>query len=869
MTDTACPVRIRLTRLEARSAEKKAGQSFIIPPIKIGMPPAPAAAYFRGISQREDIRACFVDCTSKGDEWVTAFEKAVGAALAGRPTHASLLICLRVNEAFGTEDSSADWLEVQPIAFNEADAADFAAPPEESGFTLWQPSVGEVVAGTGVAPEDEDNLARLLWRGNDYETRWHHNKGRYFYYSRNAEERQLNTCLNGAAPFALVGQSLAGKTRLLLRALAERRAAVLVARPDAMRWTFPAPLPKSVWVVFDDIDIFLTHPNFASDFAAFTAQHGRWAATCRSGEAYESLRAALPERAGESLSPLLVGRLNANEVERVAVQLHLAPRQEQHRQAPRNIGYYFLNEALNIWRNQYSQLPTQEKSALQATAAALRLGAGSSLDTVEEKYPRWLLGHGQPAKLSDDEFSAACAALALDPQAKSWWEYEKNNSRLRLEPVFIDEIIDPKGDLLAVDFVLKVLASQTAGIAFLATPQALARWLEQAVRPHGNGSRLELSHSAYEQLAPHLVRVLANGSGADAGRILLMLWCCADAEARRELPDLLGPLLKDHRPQMITLNLLLRDAERIDGDELQAFCRRLKLQPDEYTFTTLIEKATSDAERQRLFAQMQAAGVTPNVVTFNTLIEKATSDTERQRLFAQMQAAGVTPDVVTFNTLIEKATSDTERQRLFAQMQAAGVTPDVVTFTTLIEKATSDAERQRLFAQMQAAGVTPNVVTFTTLIEKATSDAERQRLFAQMQAAGVTPNVVTFNTLIEKATSDAERQRLFAQMQAAGVTPNVVTFNMLIKRATSLAAAEVLFAQMRSAGVPPDNYTLPALLKKAPNFATGRRLFEECRQAGLRKPNGHVWEALQHLARGPAEQEEAKALEMTNTRSSS
>ncbi|AQR65403.1 hypothetical protein BXU06_10295 [Aquaspirillum sp. LM1] len=839
---SAATVCISFTLLDLPGAERLLPDTLVKAALNSKLPASVAAAYFRGFVHRTELSACYADCRGKSAEWVNQFVAACQQILAAR--QAPLWLCLAVDA--GAASADGDWLEA--AATIAAPSLDNWTPEPDSGFALWRP--------LGHAANDEDALAQLLWRARDYQQRWVNNKGRYFYYPRDHEERPLCQALAGHSPFALVGQSLAGKTRLLLRCLLTLGQPVLVAQGDAGQWRFPAGLPAELWVVFDDIDQNLQDASFAAQFSAFSQRHPRWAATCRSGEAYAQLRDALPARVKETLRPQLLGRLNDQEVERVAVQLHLNANlpKTRLRQAPRNIGYYFLHDAITLWREQFRQLPGNEHTALRGVALALRLDGGG-MDSIAQARPRQLLENTLPTALDAAEFEIACQALADRADAKAWFQWRAANRTLSLESVFVDEVIDPEHALLALDYALAAHALPAQdGARWLATPRALAHWLEQAARP-GDGRALRLGDAELTRLLP-MLRTLFAKPDAHACRALLLLWACAQPEARERL---LREFASKVRPQpqqdRLTLNLLLRDSEPpLPGDAVLTLCHTLKLSPDIYIYTTLISRSQNAHERQRLLGEMRTAGLTPNVVTFTSLIEKAASEAERQRLLGEMRAAGLTPNVVTYNSLIEKAASEAERQRLLGEMRAAGIKPNVVTFTSLIEKAASEAERQGLLGDMRAAGIEPNVVTYNSLIEKAASEAERQGLLGDMRAAGIEPNVVTYNSLIEKAASEAERQRLLGDMRAAGLTPDVVTFTSLIEKAASEAERQRLLGEMRAAGLTPDVVTFTSLIEKAASEAERQRLLGEMRAAGI-EPNVVTFNSLIEKAASEAERQ--------------
>ena len=458
MSDSStAPVRISFTLLDLAGVERLLPDTVFKAALNSKLPANVAADYFRGFVHRTELRACYADCRGKSAEWLGQFVAACQHILAAR--QAPLRLCLAVDADAASADS--DWLH--PAAAAPAPSLDDWTPEPDSGFALWRP--------LGHGADDEDALARLLWRARDYQQRWANNKGRYLYYRRDSEERQLCQALAGHSPFALVGQSLAGKTRLLLHCLLSLGQPVLVALGDAGQWRFPAALPTEMWLVCDDIDQCLQNTDFAEQFHAFSQRHSRWAATCRSGEAYAQLRDVLPKQVRETVSPQLLGRLNDQEVERVAVQLHLNAKLPKNRlrQAPRNIGYYFLHDAITRWREQFRQLPEHEQLALRGVALALRL-EGGGMDNIAQARPRHLLENALPAVQSAADFERACQALADRADAKAWFQLRAASRTLNLENIFLDEVIDPEHALLALDYALAGHPARAGALAGASRP---------------------------------------------------------------------------------------------------------------------------------------------------------------------------------------------------------------------------------------------------------------------------------------------------------------------------------------------------------------------------------------------------------------
>ena len=720
MTATS-PVRLLATHLDVRDTQAHIAGTLVTPAINVHLPPLAAAAWLRGAARRTNLTACYVDLASKRSEWIVEFVRAVSDALVTRPPDAPIDICLRIPESVDAATLGIDLLEPQPITL------DHFSPPE--GFALWQPG-----ANTN---SDEDALAHAVWSQQDYDWRWKDNKGRYFYYSRRNEEAQIRKHLAGAVPFVLAGQALAGKTRLLLRALLETRVTVLAARTDATDWAFPPQLPEGTWLVIDDIDRMLESPAFRHAFIEFAGRNSLWCATCRSGEGYEQLRSSLPPRQIERLQTVLIGRLNDKEVESVVVQLSLARRHEKQRAAPRNIGYYFLNTALEVWRSHYARLPADEKAVLRATSAALRLGFGTPnrQDTIDQAIPAWMAHHAFPDKpaLERDAFDVACAKLDQSADSKGWWEIDAVNGLLRLEPVFIDEIIDQKFTLAGVDSLRRMtaLVGQNGAPEFLADTAAIARWSEQALR-----AGLRFNAADYAQIAARLALLgeTVKTQPDTAIRALIHLWLCAEPAVR---PAIVA-LGTGHSPSAcFYLNLVLRDAD-VDSHTALDLCRALVIKADAYTFNTLIAKLSTGGNNREalrfLQMEMRSAGVEPDVVTFTTLIEKAASESERQRLLADMRSAGVEPNVVTFNTLMNKSASLAEVEAYFGRMREAGIRPNHYSLPALIKACPSYDAGRRWLESFQTNRFPINEYAFKALRRHAVRDEQRAEITALEQS---------------------------------------------------------------------------------------------------------------------------------------
>jgi hypothetical protein len=131
-----------------------------------------------------------------------------------------------------------------------------------------------------------------------------------------------------------------------------------------------------------------------------------------------------------------------------------------------------------------------------------------------------------------------------------------------------------------------------------------------------------------------------------------------------------------------------------------------------------------------------------------------------------MRSAGVEPNVVTFTTLIEKAASESERQRLLADMRSAGVEPNVVTFNTLMNKSASLAEVEAYFGRMREAGIRPNHYSLPALIKACPSYDAGRRWLESFQTNRFPINEYAFKALRRHAVRDEQRAEITALEQS-------------------------------------------------------------------------------------------------------
>jgi hypothetical protein len=212
---------------------------------------------------------------------------------------------------------------------------------------------------------------------------------------------------------------------------------------------------------------------------------------------------------------------------------------------------------------------------------------------------------------------------------------------------------------------------------------------------------------------------------------------------------------------------------------------------------------------------MKTAGIKPDEVTFNSLINKASTLEAARLLLDEMKASGIKPNEVTFTSLINKASTLEAARLLLEEMKTAGIKPDEFTFTSLINKATTFEASRLLFKEMKTAGIKPNEVTFTSLINKASTLEVARPILEEMKTAGIKPDDVTFTSLINKASTLEVARLILEEMKTAGIKPNEVTFTILINKAKTFEASRLLLEEMKMTGIEPDTFTFSSFIKKS------------------------------------------------------
>lgn len=223
--------------------------------------------------------------------------------------------------------------------------------------------------------------------------------------------------------------------------------------------------------------------------------------------------------------------------------------------------------------------------------------------------------------------------------------------------------------------------------------------------------------------------------------------------------------------------------------------------PDVVLYTTLVHawcRAGCLDKAERVFAEMQQAGIMPNVYTYTSVIDamyRAGQVPRAQELLCQMIDTGCPPNTATFNAIMRshvKAGRSEQVLQVHNQMRQLGCDPDIITYNFLMEthcgKGQSNLDAaMKVLAKMIAKGCIPDCHTFNPMLKLVlgTGNVEAARkLYERMQELQCKPNVVTCNLLMKLFNKEKSMDmvlRIKKDMDAQGVEPNVNTYGALIE----------------------------------------------------------------------------------------
>ncbi|GAQ81958.1 putative Small MutS-related domain [Klebsormidium nitens] len=292
-----------------------------------------------------------------------------------------------------------------------------------------------------------------------------------------------------------------------------------------------------------------------------------------------------------------------------------------------------------------------------------------------------------------------------------------------------------------------------------------------------------------------------------------------------------------------------------------------KLQPDNYTFTALINcygRVQMFSEALAVFNHMktETGPCRPNTVTCNALIGALCRGGEYSRaleIFSDMKTGanglkGCKPNGVTSNILISalcKAGCIEEAEAILRNMgdpkrDPLGA-PNVVTYNTLMDACAKNGmtrKAEAFFAEMRERGFVADVITYTAMIDAYGKEGlceEAERMFQEMQSAGCKADSWAFTALIDaygKGGQPGLAESAFGKMTSQGLEPTDVTFLALIDafaKAGRCAEAGVWFSRMKKAGFKPTALHYSALMDgygRGGKYKEAAELFREMQRGG-------------------------------------
>ncbi|XP_052166778.1 pentatricopeptide repeat-containing protein At1g20300, mitochondrial-like [Oryza glaberrima] len=295
--------------------------------------------------------------------------------------------------------------------------------------------------------------------------------------------------------------------------------------------------------------------------------------------------------------------------------------------------------------------------------------------------------------------------------------------------------------------------------------------------------------------------------------------------------------------------------------------------PDVVLYTTLVHAWCRSGrldEAERVFAEMQQAGVTPNVYTYTAVIDamyRAGQVPRAQELLCQMIDSGCPPNTATFNAIMRahvKAGRSEHVLQVHNQMRQLGCEPDIITYNFLMEthcgKGQSNLDAaMKMLTRMIAKGCIPDCHTFNPMLKLVlvlgNVNAAR-KLYERMQELQCKPNVVTYNLLMRLFNLEKSMDmvlRIKKDMDAQGVEPNVNTYAALIEafcgrgnwKRAHMTLREMVEEKALKPTKPVYDMVL-ALLRKAGQLRRHEELVEMMVDRGFisRPANDALWRAI-------------------------
>lgn len=356
-------------------------------------------------------------------------------------------------------------------------------------------------------------------------------------------------------------------------------------------------------------------------------------------------------------------------------------------------------------------------------------------------------------------------------------------------------------DVVSFNSVLKAYQEDPEG--------ALEFWEEEChrIQPNVRSYNTFLLALANAGLAGHadtlLRQMQENNSVVPPDRItfntVLLAHCVSDNElAAEKAQSLLAEMIgSEHvKPDAISFNTVIaawaarqNKQSAVKAWECLYLMRKCDVQPDVYTYTTLIQAlAACGGESRRCLRElrkMQQQGLAPNKVTYTVTLQALCRDNQPQAawdLLKEMQDSGdqqLSPDVVTYSTLIDGWAS-------MAKMQPEQAVNSVM----------------QLLDEMKQRSIRPNEQTYTSVLSALAhahhlgSSRQAAMMIQRMQSEGVPINIIHYNALINAISKStnvskvAEARQVWQQMLSFGLELDIISYNSLLSVAANAFGAE-------------------------------------------------------------------------------
>ncbi|CAL1173003.1 unnamed protein product [Cladocopium goreaui] len=324
-------------------------------------------------------------------------------------------------------------------------------------------------------------------------------------------------------------------------------------------------------------------------------------------------------------------------------------------------------------------------------------------------------------------------------------------------------------------------------------------------------------------------------------------------------------LASGQQPSLVCFNTVIHACSR-HGEEAKKWLQKLrecKFQPDEVTFTSLIDgcaKRSKPKQAAEWLRIMVAEELAPSVECYTAVIDSCASRGDIDQAadwIEDMYDRKIHPDTKAYNCVINaaaKASSSNEAVLWLDRMKASSVQPNKVTYTAVIDACVKEGQlamASSYFQRMVDEGATPDMVAFTTLISGCVRKGEMAKAAQHLEMAksfGLVPDATCYNAFLAGCAQRGdlgEAVSILEKMKEGGVRPNLVSYNTMLKacrKAGDVAAALQWLQEIDDNSLQPDmiswNCAIGACAAASPRASTkAEQLFRQFAESGL-KPDG-------------------------------